>query len=244
LKARLRGGRPQEGERIMASIESPMARAAPAAADKHPDYAVRGLNPHRVNAIERYAHGEIIDVGCGNGRYVLHFADRLRIRGIDYQAFDAWKARPELFSVADAQELTLPDASADTLVSFETLEHLPDPEKALREYFRVSRRGLILTVPNCRITPGMRQSGLIYNHWVDRTHLNFWDLDSICALVARAGFTVRHREAINDIDLVPLFVESLGLGTSMARLANRLFKRRQRLNYPMTSLVVAERSDP
>lgn len=214
-----------------------------AAADApHPDYAVRGLNPARLEAIRRHATGEVLDVGCGNGGYVLHFADRLSIRGVDYRPFEAWKARPELFEVCDAQALTLPDASVDTILCFETLEHLPDPEKALRDYFRVARQRLILTVPNCSLTPGMRGSGIIYNHWIDRTHVNFWDLDSICALIAKAGFTVRHREPINHVNLGPLFAESLGLSGRMGRLANRLFKRLQRTRYPMTSLVVAERS--
>jgi SAM-dependent methyltransferase len=214
---------------------------APAAA-AHPDYAVRGLNPARLEAIRRHAVGEVLDVGCGNGGYVLHFADRLNIRGVDYRSFDAWKARPELFEVCDAQALRLPNASVDTILCFETLEHLPDPEKALRDYFRVARTRLILTVPNCSLTPGMRQSGIIYNHWIDRTHVNFWDLDSIAALIAKAGFTVRHREPINYVNLGPLFAESLGLSGRMARLANRLFKRLQRTRYPMTSLLVAERS--
>jgi SAM-dependent methyltransferase len=208
----------------------------------HPDYAVRGLNPARLDAIRRHATGDVLDVGCGNGGYVLHFADRMRIRGVDYKPFDAWKARPDLFEISDAQVLTLPDASVDTILCFETLEHLPDPEMALREYFRVARKALILTVPNCQLTSGMRQSGIIYNHWIDRTHVNFWDLNSISALIEKAGFVVRRREPINHVNLGPLFAESLGLSGRMARLAGRLFRRLQRTRYPMTSLIVAERS--
>lgn len=219
-------------------MRKPLAQAS------HPDYAVRGLNPERLEAIRRHATGDVLDVGCGNGGYVLHFADRMRIRGVDYRPFDTWKTRPELFEVCDAQELALPDASVDTILCFETLEHLPDPEKALREYLRVARWGLILTVPNCQLTHGMRQSGIIYNHWIDRTHVNFWDLDSISALIEKAGFIVRRREPINHVNLGPLFAESLGMSGATARLASRLFRRLQRMRYPMTSLVVAERSRP
>ena len=114
----------------------------------HPDYALRGLNRERLSAIDRYAGKDVIDVGCGNGNYVLHLADRLNIRGIDYKRFESWAARPSLFEVCDAQALTLPDRSVDTILSFETLEHLPDFSRALAEYFRVVRKNLILTVPN------------------------------------------------------------------------------------------------
>lgn len=206
-----------------------------------PDYSVRALNAERLAAIERHAGREVLDVGCGNGAYVLHFADRLRIRGADYRRFDAWAERPELFFLSDAQQLDQPDRSVDTILSFETLEHLPSPERALAEYFRVCRQNLILTVPNCELTRGMKHSGVIYNHWIDRTHVNFWDLDGICRQVRAAGFEIAVRQYINHINLGPVAMEALGLGGFAARVGASLFRRLQRRRYPMTCLVVATR---
>jgi hypothetical protein len=97
----------------------------------------------------------------------------------------------------------------DTILSFETLEHLPQPERALREYFRVCRRKLILTVPNCHLTEGMRRSGIIYNHWIDRTHVNFWDLGTISDLVSKCGFTVVHQQHINRMNMGHVLMEAL-----------------------------------
>jgi SAM-dependent methyltransferase len=207
----------------------------------HPDYAVRGLNPERLAAIEQFAGADVLDVGCGSGAYVLHLADRYRIRGMDYKQFDAWQQRPELFEVSDAQTLQLPDASVDTVLSFETLEHLPDPARALSEYFRVCRKNLIVTVPNCTLSPGMRSSGIIYNHWIDRTHVNFWDLDSLARQISDAGFAIQHRKHINHINLGPVAMEALGLGGTGARYGAALFRRLQRRKYPMTCLIVATR---
>lgn len=207
----------------------------------HPDYSVRGLNPERLAAIGRFAGREILDVGCGSGAYVLHLADQMNIRGVDYRHFDAWAQRPDRFALSDAQDLQCDDASVDTILSFETLEHLPDPAKALGEYFRVCRKNLIITVPNCSLTSGMRKSGVIYNHWIDRTHVNFWDLDSLAADVRAAGFTIQEATHINRINLGPVVAESLGFNGSSSRYVAAVFRRLQRRQYPMTCLVVASK---
>jgi SAM-dependent methyltransferase len=207
-----------------------------------PDYSARGLNPERLRAIEQFAGTDVLDVGCGGGAYVLHLADRYRIRGVDYQSFESWKQRPELFEISDATRLRHADDSFDTLLSFEALEHLADPASALREYYRVCRQNLILTVPNCEQTAGMRSSGIIFNHWSDRTHVNFWDLDGICARVIEAGFQIRHEGYINRINLAPVLAEAMGLQKRGARLLKSLLKRVQRRQYPMTCLVVAHKA--
>lgn len=208
-----------------------------------PDYSVRGLNSDRLAAILAHAGTEVLDVGCGSGAYVLHLADQFHIRGVDYRHFDAWNRRPELFQLSDAQELKLPDASVDTILSFETLEHLPDPARALSEYWRVCRRNLILTVPNCQLTEGMRNSGVIFNHWIDRTHLNFWDIEGIAKLVTDAGFKVQHKKHINRINPGFLLMESLDLKGRIARYGAGLFRRLQRRHYFMTNLVVATKPE-
>lgn len=208
---------------------------------KHPDYAARGLNRDRLAALLQHAGPEVLDVGCGNGNYVLHLADRYRIRGVDYKHFAAWDQQPHLFSISDAQRLDMPDASVDTVLSFETLEHLPDPDSALREYYRVCRRNLILTVPNCKLTSGQRASGLIYNHWIDRTHVNFWELDTLCRQVEAAGFKIDQRCHINHMTIGPIAMEALGFGGWLARAGAAVFRRLQRTKYPMTCLVVASK---
>ena len=54
------------------------------------------------------------------------------------------------WAVGDAQALAYPDAVFDTVVSCETIEHLPQPRKALAEFARVLKPGgqLLLTTPN------------------------------------------------------------------------------------------------
>lgn len=207
--------------------------------DEMAAYAERALNPERRAAIERHAGRLTIDVGCGNGSYVLQLGQGRAFFGVDGHRFEAWAAAPEKFVVSDAAQLPLAARSVDTVLCFETLEHLPNPEDALWEYRRISRGRLVLTVPNCEITPGMRASGLAYYHWVDRTHRNFYDLDTIKAAVRTAGFRVVEAGYINRIDPFAFVGEVLRLPPIGVKVVRKLLSSVVR-PHPMTCLVVGE----
>ncbi len=152
----------------------------------------------RWAAVEKAATASVLDVGCSNGVYV----DRLKSEGISAVGIDlldtpAWKTARGDFAVGDACRLPFADASFETILSFETLEHVPRPEAALREYHRVCRRNVILSVPNCETPPEFRDGGLTFHHWIDRTHVNFFTLASLIETVDRAGFRVSHAAPIN-----------------------------------------------
>lgn len=202
-------------------------------------YASRPVNPHRLLALQRHAGATVLDVGCGNGSYVAALADR-SVVGLDYSLFDTWRSAPGRFVVGEASKLPFSSGAFETVSCFETLEHLATPEVALRELARVAARNVIVTVPHCEITPGQRRSGLIYHHWVDRTHRNFWTLDEIRDLVAAAGLTVVDAYLINEITLAPLIKEAYA-GSVLGRLlSSALLRFGTARKYPMTSLVVAE----
>ena len=202
-------------------------------------YAERALNPERRAAVLRHAGQVTFDVGCGNGSYVLELGNNRKLFGADGHRFEAWDAAPGRFLMSDAAQLPLAPESVDTVLCFETLEHLPDPDRALKEYRRVSRGRLVLTVPNCEISPGMRQSNLIFGHWVDRTHRNFYVLDTIKAAVEGAGFRVVEAGYINRIDVFAFIGEVLHIPTQVVRLVRKLLRPVVR-SYPMTCLVVGE----
>jgi SAM-dependent methyltransferase len=204
-------------------------------------YSRRGINPSRLNAIQEYAGRMVLDVGCGSGAYVLHPANERVIYGVDHIAYPTWIERPDRFAVSTADRLPFGDASVDTILSFEVLEHVRDPGQALREYRRVTRQNIILTVPNCSITEGMRRSNLLYSHWSDRTHVNFFDLESICHQVSEAGFRVAKKRLINRMSLVPVLAEATGwslIGRQPIRWLLELLLSRP---YWITCLVVADK---
>ncbi len=198
-------------------------------------YETRPLQPDRRAAIERHAGPRWLDVGCGNGAYVLALADAYDAHGFDQVAFDSWSRAPERFRTGDLARLPYQAESFDTVVCFETLEHVAEPEAALRQMAAIARRNVILTVPNCDVTPGMRTSGLAWHHYTDETHLQFFTLDAIAAVCESAGLRVVERSLVNEVSFAPLLREAFFFPLGWL---GRVWPRRRR--YFMTCLIVAE----
>jgi 2-polyprenyl-3-methyl-5-hydroxy-6-metoxy-1,4-benzoquinol methylase len=97
----------------------------------------------------------ILDVGCGEG-FTLN---RLREKGIGkkLEGLEYLKAAIELgkktypdikIIQGSIYELPYKDNSFDLVLCTEVLEHLEEPEKALKELVRVSNKYLVISVPN------------------------------------------------------------------------------------------------
>lgn len=203
-------------------------------------YDTRGVNPDRLAAIRTHAGHAVLDAGCGNGQYVrlLHDYD---IHGFDYKPFDAWSERPDRFRVADVTELPYADGSFDTVTAFEVLEHIPDFARALREFHRVARRNIIVTVPNCDIPDALSRSRLTFFHYTDPTHCNFFTLPSFTQAIRDAGFGIDHARLINPVDVMPLLADTVALPRLLLRCLERWCVKRRHL---MTCLVVASKTQP
>ena len=198
----------------------------------------RQLNPHRAAAVAEYSGSSFLDVGCGNGRYVLHFDDRFQTAGIDIQQYPQWDEAPEKFQVADAADLPFEDGSFDTVVSFETLEHVPDPEAVLREFHRVCGRNIIFSVPNCELPRALEDSRLTFFHYTDRSHVNFFTRDSLSDILKNTGFEAQEMQLINACPIQPLLKELLRTPPLLTRLIGKLARPNA---LPMTILAVASR---
>ena len=82
--------------------------------------------------------GRTLDIGAQNGPYATHFPHRI---GLDI------RPGAGVAIIGDAQALGIGDATFDTVLCTEVLEHLPEPQKAVDEMYRVLRPGgeLLLT---------------------------------------------------------------------------------------------------
>jgi 2-polyprenyl-3-methyl-5-hydroxy-6-metoxy-1,4-benzoquinol methylase len=95
----------------------------------------------------------VLEVGCGEGRQLTAIgsrfpeADLIGLDLPDVELMEAWDGIES--SMVQASALTLPfaDNRFDLVMAIEVLEHLPDPEQAMREIARVASGAVVLSVP-------------------------------------------------------------------------------------------------
>ncbi len=99
----------------------------------------------------RGAGGVLVDLGCGSGRLWEHARPRFsRYIGVDALHYGGFPRDGSLVRADLEQGIPLRDASADTVTSVETIEHLENPRALMRELVRIGRRGalIVVTTPN------------------------------------------------------------------------------------------------
>lgn len=115
---------------------------------------------------------------------------------------------------SDAMHLAFRDSACDYILSFETLEHLPDPFAALNELYRVCRKGVFISVPNVNSTtvyPRYDDQGPEELHHIFELSRAHWD-----ALFSHTGFKVA------EVIVVPVVDVPKGLDERIAFAAWRI----------------------
>ena len=199
-------------------MQSPHLSTASSANQTATAWVDRQMNPHRAAAIVQHSGHSFLDVGCGNGRYVMHFDSNHRTAGIDIQRYPQWDEAPRQFQVADAASLPFEDGCFETIVSFEMLEHVPDPASVLQEFHRVCQKNIILSVPNCEMPLSLEASRLTFFHYTDRSHVNFFTRQLLAALLQQTGFEPQDLRLVNTCQTHPLLNDILRLPAFLTRL--------------------------
>jgi ubiquinone/menaquinone biosynthesis C-methylase UbiE len=135
-----------------------------------------------VEAFSDIQGKDVLEIGCGRGDFSLYLKKfNAVIHGTDFSdsAISIAKAKAALtqvnisFTVADAQNLPFPDSSFDVLYSCECLEHIPDPQKALDEMFRVLRTNGMAVITTENYSNGML--ALWIKSWLTKKPFNSGD---------------------------------------------------------------------
>lgn len=117
----------------------------------------------RVSKVIGYLHAfypkTLLDIGTGRGVFLWPFMETFT--NTEVTSLDILSHRIEFLNdvknggmsllkaqLADIKEYDAPDESFDVVTFLETLEHIPEPEKALLNAFRMAGRALILSVPS------------------------------------------------------------------------------------------------
>ena len=87
----------------------------------------------------------VLDAGSGEGQYAQHFA-RQRYCGVDLAVGDAAWDYSKLDAVADLTALPFRDGAFDAALHIVTIEHLPEPGRALAEIARTLAPGGLLLI--------------------------------------------------------------------------------------------------
>ena len=94
----------------------------------------------------------VIDIGCGKGRYLDILFEGRVVVGLDKNpdALRLAKTKKANLLLADVNRLPFKQESVDFVLFSEVVEHLETPNEALREIYRIMKRGakLVLTTPS------------------------------------------------------------------------------------------------
>lgn len=162
-------------------------------------------SPELVNFAMRHAGNRVLDIGCATGEYIR----RLKDHGFDCIGVDA---NPDYAKEANskgneahcmnAKHLEFPDKSFDTALLFEVLEHIDDPSDVLEEAKRVSRKNLLITVPNCRGFDKLSPMGLTFEHMLEKDHVNFFTKNDL------EGLLSEHFDKFQVIEAEPIIIKA------------------------------------
>lgn len=139
----------------------------------------------------------VLDVGCGEG-FTLNKLYQNKVgkslEGIDYSLTAVMLGKKQnkklMLRQGDIYKLPYKEKSFDIVLCMEVLEHLEDPKKALKELKRVSKKYILLSVPNEPIfTLANLARGKNLARWGnDREHIQHWSSSSFERFVVGAGF--------------------------------------------------------
>src|SRR5262245_51807964 len=103
-----------------------------------------------IHGYSKSAGVSVLDVGCGNGYVLSHYARHgARVSGVDITptAVQLSQRRFELaglegrFDVIDGERLPYPDGAFDVVCSMGVLHHVSDPAPLVDEIYRVLKPG-------------------------------------------------------------------------------------------------------
>jgi len=141
--------------------------------------------------------GTVLDLGCGDGLLL----GLLRDKGVSGEGLDISPVSVEMClrkgikATVHSFDDPLPyeNASFDTVILLDVLEHVYDPVPLLKEAVRVSRDGVIVGVPNFSSFPARLQTlfGRVpENNQPHKGHIYWFNYNVLCNLAKKTGVTI------------------------------------------------------
>lgn len=158
-----------------------------------------------VHFLEKYAGHKILDLGCATGNYCLYLSQKgFETTGVDINEKYVEIAKSRGVNAYHIHNKThFEDKSFDTVMIIEVLEHLPEPSIVLKEAKRLARKNVLITTPNCNNFELLRTEGLLFEHFADKDHRNFFTPQTMKELLLQyfPSVTLKERNPINPFAL-------------------------------------------
>lgn len=161
---------------------------------------MKGYFKNLDRVLDDITYHTVYEAGCGEGYISQHVYDHNleRQRNVHITASDisgkvVGRAKADFpqinFKVKSIYKLDEDSNSYELVIASEVLEHLDDPEKALKELFRISKKYVYISVPN---EPVWRVANFIrgkYIRFMGNTpgHINHWTKRQIVQLIGGYG---------------------------------------------------------
>ena len=139
--------------------------------------------------------GRLLDVGCGNGIFLATMKELgWEVAGVEPDRQAARVAREQFglnVHVGTLEEAGFADGTFDAITMSHVVEHLADPISALRECWRVLRKGgrLVVTTPNIE-SLGHRLYGKAWIGLDPPRHLFLFSPPTLRTCIERSGLQV------------------------------------------------------
>lgn len=139
--------------------------------------------------------GVLVDFGCDFEMTLIKRVknNMKKVIGIDIVSQPKKFENVEIVPADLEKKTPLKANSADTVTMLAVLEHLPHPEKAVKEAYRILKPGgvFLVTVPSRRtetLLPMLAKLHLVRQEMIDQ-HENYFKHEQLCRLAEKAGFS-------------------------------------------------------
>lgn len=156
-----------------------------------------------AKTIEMVEKGQkVLDIGCGDGLLLNALAQKeVLVSGVDISEEGVKKCREKGFNalVVDISTENLPfqDGAFDAVIMLDVLEHLYAPEAFLQEAVRVSKKYIIIGVPNFNSLPARLQvlrGDVPENNRTNKGHVYWFNYDILISMLSKHNLVITQVE--------------------------------------------------
>lgn len=166
-----------------------------------------------AKALEMIEKGQkVLDIGCGDGLLLSALAQKgVSSSGVDISLEGVKKCREKGInaSVVDISTENLPfqDGTFDTVIMLDVLEHLYAPEALLQEAVRVSKKYIVISVPNFNSLPARLQvlrGDVPENNRPNKGHVYWFNYGILVLMLSKHSLVITQVEANTFFERIPV----------------------------------------